>query len=77
MGEMVEGALKSSSDWAGHKAHETRKQGGMQDLLRRLQRVGVVIWCGGAGWREVDMKMMFSKGRSFFSVEAAKIRRQR
>jgi hypothetical protein len=49
----------------------------MQDLLRRLQQVGVVVWCSVAGWRELTMKMMFSKIAPCSLFEAAKIQRQR
>jgi hypothetical protein len=34
MGEMVEGALKSSSAWAGPTAHEAENAEGTKDLLR-------------------------------------------
>jgi hypothetical protein len=67
MGEMAEGALKSSSDWAGQKAHEREKRGGMRDLLRRLQQAGVLKLCRVVLWGELTMRRMFSKikDRSF------------
>jgi hypothetical protein len=42
---MAEGALKSSSDWAGQTAHEAENAGGTKDLLRRLQQVEALFWC--------------------------------
>ena len=57
---MREGALKSSSDWAGQKAHKTERLEGMQDLLRRLQQAGVVILCRAVLWGELTIGEMFS-----------------
>jgi hypothetical protein len=35
---MAEGALKSSSDWAGQQAHEIERLEEMQDLLRQCSK---------------------------------------
>jgi len=72
MGERVEGALKSSSDWAGQKAHETERGGGRRDLPRRLQQAGVFKLCSVVLWRELTMRRTFSKTKDRSFLEPLK-----
>jgi hypothetical protein len=70
---MREGALKSSSDWAGQKAHERERLEGMQDLLRSLQQAGVLSLCRVVFGGELIMGRKLSKIAPCSLFEAAKI----
>ncbi len=65
---MLEGALKSSSDWAGQMAHEAESLQGTIDLLRQLQQVERLFWYRGVARAAVlTMKMRLEKIAPFLS----------